>query len=159
MPEGSERIEYFGRGPVESYIDKRHASHLGFFKTTAKDNFEDYIRPQENSAHTDTEFVSVSNLQGHGLLALSNGSFLSFNACHFTPKQLETTDYNFKLKPMKETCVNIDYRQDGIGSNSCGPVLHPRWQLKETEFSFTFRLLPCNVEHTDCFAESRKRTK
>ncbi len=159
MPEGSERIEYFGRGPVESYMDKRHASHLGFFKTTAKDNFEDYIRPQENMAHTDTEFVSVTSLQGHGLLALSNGAPISFNACHFTPKQLETTDYNFKLVPMKETCVNIDYRQDGIGSNSCGPTLHPRWQLKEKSFSFSFRLLPCNVEHTDCFAESRKTTK
>ena len=158
MPEGSERIEYFGRGPAESYVDKRHASRLSLYKTTAKDNFENYTRPQENMAHTDTEFVSVTNLQGHGLLALSNGASLSFNACHFTPKQLETTDYNFKLVPMKETCVNIDYRQDGIGSNSCGPQLAPKWQLNETEFRFTFRLLACNADHVDAFAESRKRS-
>jgi hypothetical protein len=109
-------------------------------------------------AHTDTEFVSVTNLQGHGLLALSNGASISFNACHFTPKQLETTDYNFKLVPMKETCVNIDYRHDGIGSNSCGPHLAPQWQLNETEFRFTFRLLACNTDHVDAFAESRKRS-
>lgn len=159
MPEGSERIEYFGRGPVESYEDKRHASHLSYFKTTAKDNFENYTRPQENSAHTDTEFVSVSNLQGHGLMALSNGRSISFNACHFTPKQLETTDYNFKLVPMNETCVNIDMRQDGIGSNSCGPELLPKWQLCEKQLRFSFRLKACNADHTDGFAESRKRTK
>ncbi len=157
MPEGNERIEYFGRGPAESYIDKRHASRLSLYKTTAKDNFEDYLRPQENMAHADTRFVSVSNLQGHGLFVAMQNSPLSFNACHFTPKQLTETDYNFKLRPMKETCVNIDYRQDGIGSNSCGPHLAEKYQLCEKEFTLSFRLLPANIEHINAFDEMMKK--
>ena len=55
---------------------------------------------------------------------------------------------------MKETCVNLDYRHAGIGSNSCGPALSPEYRLSETEFSFSFRLIPMNINDTDPFAES-----
>ena len=157
MPEENERLVYFGRGEAESYVDKNLASKKGVFETTVSDHFEHYVRPQENMAHTDTDWMAVSNLSGHGLYALSTNAPFSFNCSHFTPMMLTETAHDYELKPLKETVVNIDYRHAGIGSNSCGPVLHERWRLDEKEFDFSFRLLPAFINDIDPFEEYRRK--
>ncbi len=153
MPEGTENLTYFGRGPVESYADKHHASYVGLFRTTVTDNFEPYVKPQENGAHTQTKWVSVSSLIGHGFTALATAQDFSFNCSHVSSAQLTSTAHNDELVPAKETVVNLDYRQDGIGSNSCGPELASKWQFAEKKFTFTIRLLPTFVEGFDPFEE------
>ena len=153
MPEENERLIYFGRGDVESYIDKNLASRKGVFETTVSDHFEPYVRPQENMAHIDTDWMAVSNLSGHGLYALSTGKSFSFNCSHFTPKQLTETAHDYELVPLKETVVNIDYRHAGIGSASCGPTLAKRWRLTDSVIDFSFRLLPARVNDLDPFEE------
>ena len=153
MPEENESLRYFGRGPVESYRDKRHASRQGLFETTVTDHFEHYVRPQENCAHADTRWMLVSSVAGQGLLAVTTGKDFSFNCSHFTPKQLTDTAHDYELVPMKETCVNLDMIQSGIGSNSCGPGLYPHWQLSEKEFDFSIRLMPVFAHAVDPFEE------
>ena len=153
MPEGNERIVYFGRGETENYVDMHHASKKGLFETTATDNFEHYVRPQENMAHGETDFVAVSNLSGHGLFAFSTGNSFSFNCSHFTPKQLTETAHDYELIPLKETVVNIDYRHAGIGSASCGQTLAKKWQLCEKSIDFEFRLSPAFINDVDPFEE------
>ncbi|MBO7296364.1 MAG: DUF4981 domain-containing protein, partial [Clostridia bacterium] len=153
MPEGSENLTYFGRGPVESYADKHHASYVGLFRTTVSENFEPYVKPQENGAHADTKWVSVSSLIGHGICALSTARDFSFNCSHVSTAQLASTAHNDELVPQKETVVNLDYRHDGIGSNSCGPGLAPKWQFADKKFTFTVRVLPAFVEGIDPFEE------
>ncbi|MBR6708544.1 MAG: DUF4981 domain-containing protein [Clostridia bacterium] len=157
MPEGAERLRYFGRGPVESYIDKRHASRLGLFETTVTEHFEHYVRPQENCAHADTKWMDVSSHAGHGLLFAAVDGDFSFNASHFTPHQLTETAHDYELVPRKETVINIDYRHSGIGSNSCGPELDRRWRLDADHYTFSFRILPCFVNNTDEFAEMGRK--
>ncbi len=153
MPEENERLRYFGKGETESYVDKNLASRKGVFETAVGDHFEHYVKPQENMAHTDTDWMAVSNLSGHGLYALSTGKAFSFNCSHFTAMDLTETAHDYELVPRKETVVNIDYRHAGIGSNSCGPALHERWRLDEKEFDFSFRLLPSFINDTDPFEE------
>jgi len=157
MPEENERLRYFGRGEVESYRDKCLASRKGVFETAVSDHFEPYIRPQENMAHIDTDWMAVSNLSGHGLYALSTGKSFSFNCSHFTAEQLTETRHDYELIPLKETVVHVDYAHAGIGSNSCGPALHERWQLNEREIDFSFRLLPARVNDLDPFEEMGRR--
>jgi beta-galactosidase len=156
MPEENESLRYFGRGPVESYRDKRHASRQGLFETTVTDHFEHYVRPQENCAHADTRWMLVSSVAGQGLLAVTTGKDFSFNCSHFTPKQLTDTAHDYELVPMKETCVNLDMIQSGIGSNSCGPGLYPHWQLSEKEFDFSIRLMPVFAHAVDPFEETER---
>jgi beta-galactosidase len=153
MPEGNERLVYFGRGEVESYIDKRHASKKGVFETTVTEHFEHYVRPQENMAHADTDWMAVSNISGHGLYVFSTNKAFSFNCSHFTPAQLTKTAHDYELVPLKETVVNIDYRHAGIGSASCGPVLDEKLQLKENEIKFDFRLKGAFINDLDPFEE------
>ncbi len=153
MPAESEYLSYFGRGPVESYRDKRHASRQGVFQSTVSDHFEHYVRPQENMAHTDTRWMQVTSVAGHALLAVSTGEDFSFNCSHFTPEYLTATGHDYELAPMAETCVNLDMIQSGIGSNSCGPGLNAMWQLKEKHLSFSVRLMPTHAAGSAPFAE------
>jgi beta-galactosidase len=141
-PAGFEQLSYYGRGPVESYVDKRLASYDGMFSCSVSDHFEHYVRPQENMAHTDTLWMSLNDGQGTTLLALSDDARFSFNCSHFTQHDLYTTTHDFELKPRKETVVNLDLTQAGIGSNSCGPALAERHRLADKHLHFAVRLLP-----------------
>ena len=140
MPEGAENIRYFGYGPHEAYEDKRLASYIGLFKTTATENFEHYIRPQENMSHYGCKWADVTHTYGHGLY-FSASSF-SFSASHYTPMDLTVTAHDYELKPNKETTVIIDYRNAGIGSNSCGPELDPKYAISDSEIEFSFNIKP-----------------
>lgn len=157
MPKENEKLAYYGRGPLESYIDKRHASSLGLYETSVTNHFEHYVRPQENMAHIDTEWVSISNLSGHGLAVLSIDRVFSFNCSHFTPEQLTNTGHDYELVPLKETVVNIDYMHSGIGSASCGPDLDAKYRLNGKNFEFSFRLLPTFITGDNLFDEAGRK--
>lgn len=157
MAEGSERLKYFGRGPVESYVDKRWASYEGLFETSVTDHFEHYVRPQENMAHTDTKWMQVGSLSGHGITVARVEDDFSFNCSHYTPLMLTFTGHDFELNPLKATVVNIDYRHAGIGSASCGPELDNKWKLNDENMVLKFRLIPCNINDIDPFDEIKKK--
>ncbi len=157
LPEKSENVRYYGYGPGESYVDKHHACKLGEFATTASENFEPYVRPQENMAHWNTRWAMVSSVAGQGLLVTAGGEGFSFNVSHFSPKQLTETAHDYELVPQKETILNIDYKQSGCGSNSCGPGLLPQYQFNEKAFSFTFRIKPVFANNIDPYAEMLKK--
>ena len=154
MPEGSEMMSYFGYGPHESYSDKRLASRLGLFSSSVKENYQPYVRPQENSAHADCRFAQVSSVAGHGLFFY--GDSFSFSASHFTPEQLMETAHAYDLIPQKETTVILDYKQTGIGSNSCGPGLAAEYRFSETEFTWSIRIHPAFSGDENPFREMRK---
>ncbi len=149
LPEGFEDIRYFGYGPYESYQDKRLASRLSFFRTTATENFESYVRPQENSAHDDCRFADIATTSGHGLFFAADR--FSLSASHFSPAYLTKFDHRHLLVPERETTVIIDYRNSGIGSNSCGPELEPPYRISEKAIDFAFRVLPVFPGNEDPF--------
>ncbi len=151
MPEGAEDVRYFGYGPYESYEDKKLASRMGLFKTTATDNFEHYIRPQENSAHYGCKFADVASTAGHGLY-FSAESF-SLSVSHYDPHYLTGFAHDYELVPEKDTTVIIDYRNAGIGSNSCGPELAPEYRISEKDFEFSFCVKPVFNGNISPFSE------
>lgn len=153
LPEFNEKLAFFGRGPMESYRDKRLASYVSLFETDVCDNYEPYVRPQENGSHDDTLWATVSTFAGQGLLFWAPGQTFSINASHYSTAQLTHCMHAYDLVAAKETYVNLDYKQSGIGSNSCGPGLDERWQLNEKEFSCTFALKPVFVNDIDPFRE------
>ena len=159
MPKDCEYLHFFGKGPMESYVDKQKAARLGRFSSTVTEHFEHYVKPQENMAHIDTRWVEVCNASGHGLLATNTdvSEAFSFNCAHFTAEQLTNTKHDYELVPLAETVVNLDCRHTGIGSNSCGPALDRRWRFEEKDFRFAVRLLPVNVNAIDPFEQIVKK--
>ena len=114
MPAENESVSYFGFGPREAYVDRYKSQRLGLWNTTATDNFEHYIRPQENGAHYGTRFAEVySNAAGLRFEPFGMEHF-SFNAQHFTAQMLEDTKHDFELEPLKDTVVSLDWRMTGI---------------------------------------------
>ncbi len=152
MPVGFEYLRYFGLGPMESYQDKRLASTMGLYSSTVSDHFEPYIKPQENMAHADTVWVELrdNNSRGIRVLKTEETTSFSFNCSHYTPMQMTKTLHRHELKPISETVVNVDWKQCGIGSNSCGPQLAEEYKLKGEYFTYSFRLIPFS-EETDPF--------
>ncbi|MBQ9806419.1 MAG: DUF4981 domain-containing protein [Clostridia bacterium] len=155
MPSDCEYLSYFGRGPVESYADKCHASMMGLYQTTVTEHFEPYVRPQENMAHNGTRWMQVANPAGAALLVTNTeeSKSFSFNCSHFTAEQLTETPHDYELVPLDETVVHIDYRHAGIGSNSCGPTLPEALRILDREITFSFRILPTQKNDVSPFEE------
>ena len=136
LPQDMRQVEYYGLGPMESYADKRRASYHGRFTETVDSLFEDYIRPQENGSHFDVSFVELS--RENVKLSVAAEKPFSFNASRYTQEELTEKAHNFELVPSGHTVLCIDYTQDGIGSNSCGPGPEKQYQFLEEEFTFAF---------------------
>ncbi len=139
-----ENLRYFGAGPMESYWDKRLASRIGLFTSSVTDHFEPYLKPQENMSHTDTCWTELKNEKGNILriTGANDTQTFSFNCAHYTPAQLANTKHDFELTPLQQTVINIDYRQCGIGSNSCGPALASEYSLLDMQYQYAFRIIP-----------------
>ena len=146
-------MTYFGYGPMESYPDKRLAARVGHFGSSVTENFEHYIRPQENSSHFGTRFAAVGTLQGLGLhfACLGEGREFSFNASHYTAEQLTATAHDYELEPLAETIVNIDFYMSGSGSNSCGPSLAPEWRVSDKQLHGEVKITPCFFDEDELF--------
>ena len=137
MPETFSQVECFGYGPIESYSDKHLASYLGRFASRVEDQHEDYIKPQENGSHFSTRDVVVSDGMT-GLKAASDKPF-TFSVSPFTQEELTEKKHDYQLETSGYTVLCLDYKQNGIGTNSCGPL--PEMQYRFDEQEFTFRLV------------------
>lgn len=135
-----EDVAYYGMGPHESYRDKHQATSHGIYRSKVTDLHEDYIRPQENGNHYDCDYVELTNAQ-YGFAIVSEDSF-SFNASYYTQEVLEQTEHNFELEESDSTVLCVDYALNGIGSNSCGPVVLDQYRFRENEFRFQLKLVP-----------------
>lgn len=133
------QITYYGMGPTESYIDKHQASRHGIFTAQVEELHEDYIRPQENGSHYDCSYVIAKGKAG-SLSAVAEKTF-SFNASVYTQEELTKKKHNYELQPCGSTVLCLDYAQNGIGSNSCGPELIKDYEWNETEFDFTIKII------------------
>ena len=131
---------YFGMGPQESYRDKHQAASHGLYRANVSDLHEDYIRPQENGSHYDCEYVELNNSR-YGIAAFS-GSTFSFNASYYTQEELEKKTHNYELTESDSVVLCVDYALNGIGSNSCGPVVLDQYRFNDVLFRFQFTLVP-----------------
>ncbi len=141
MPKGCEKYSYFGMGPMECYSDKNLAARMGLFKGNIDDNMEHYVKPQENGSHIGTTCATVKSIAGHGLV-FERGAGFTFRASHYSTSELTNKAHDYQLEASDNTYVYIDYKQSGIGSNSCGPELKEELRLSEKEFSFDFSITP-----------------
>ncbi len=139
LPAFLDQITYFGLGPVESYEDKRRAASHGIYSGNVKELHEDYIKPQENGSHADCDYV-IARGSGMSLRAYQETRF-SFNASVYTQEELAEKKHNYELVPCGSTVLNLDFRQDGIGSNSCGPRPQEKYRLAEEMFTYQMNLI------------------
>lgn len=146
LPRCLDEAEYFGLGPQESYIDKHRAASHGIWKGTVNQLHEDYLRPQENGSHADCDYVILT---GGGLQVSAAGpETFSFSASPYTQEELTRKTHSFQLEACGSTVLCLDCQQNGIGSNSCGPVLLEKYEFNKERFGFELNLRFTKPSHT-----------
>jgi beta-galactosidase len=122
-----EKMRYYGRGPRENYIDRKTASFFGVYDSTVTEQFEDYVRPQDNGYKCDVRWAEFRDSAGNGV-RFSASQPLFMQALHYSAEDLEFSRHRngqqrFRAPLVKrdEVCLNLDVRQLGLGGASCGP--------------------------------------
>ena len=155
MPAGFERFDWYGRGPHESHVDRKHSARVGVYGGTVQEQYVPYVRPQENGNKTDVRWAAVTNARGMGLLAVGL-PLMEASAHHYTAEDCTQARHTHELVRRNETILSLDYRQGGLGSNSCGPEPLPQYLLLPEPVTFSVRLAPFCRESADPMALSRR---
>ena len=150
MPKQFDRIEYYGRGPAENYIDRNSSEFIGVYNNKVQDEYFEYVRPQESGNHTDIRWFRVLDGQGNGLEFYSNAP-MEASALPYTIDQLDDGMHKDKawghhsgdLIPAGKTQVIVQQRQFGLGCvNSWGAWPRDEYRLGYGDKDFTFAIKP-----------------
>lgn len=141
-----EQIEWYGRGPIENYQDRKNAAYMGRYATTVEKMAEHYVRAQSMGGRTDTRWLQLTDTRGKGLRIMAEGAF-DFSALHYTDRELWRVKYGHDLNDIhrEEIVLNLDCIQRGLGNASCGPGPRPKYEIKHnTTYHYSFWIEPVN---------------
>ena len=160
MPRSYDQMTWFGRGPQESYLDRKTSALVGKYSGSVQDQFQAYLRPQENGNKTDVRWMTITDKSGSGLLFVGQ-PLLETSARHVIMEDLESPDrtdgrHQKGVKPVNRhttdvkfrdlTSINIDYKQMGVGGdNSWGATTHPEYRLTQIAYSYSFIIRPISA--------------
>lgn len=143
LDKSMEHVRYFGMGPGENYADSKEAAQMGLYANTVDGLFTNYVIPQENGNHMGCKWVSMTNDRGMGLLASTEGDF-NFSASWYEDKDLDDAKHTCDLVKRDYIVFNVDYKQNALGTNSCGQWQLDKYRTKFEDFKLSFRLTPFN---------------
>ena len=142
LPAAFSQVTWYGRGPHESYWDRKTGAAIGQYTRSVKEMIHPYIRPQENGNRSDVRWASFRNTEGNGLL-VSGLPVFDFNAWPYSQEDLEAATHDCELPRRDFVAVNIDYRQMGVGGDdSWGALTHACYTLNGHEYRYQFCLRP-----------------
>ncbi len=142
MPKDFNQMKWYGRGPHETYWDRKTSGVVDVYSGLVEELDFEYIRPQENGNKTDVRWMTLQNSDGVGLL-FSGMPLLSVSAWPYTQYDLENANHPFKIPNRNTITVNLDYKQMGVGGdNSWGAKTHEKYTLPANEYKYSFRIRP-----------------
>ncbi len=139
MPAGFENVTWYGRGPHESYADRKQGAPIDLYSRTVDEMYVPYVVPQEHGNHADVKWLTVTDASGSGLLIIGEPP-INFSAHHNSAQEMSAARHPHELIRHDEVYLNIDMAQGGLGNGSCGPGVLPQYMLKPGEYEFTLRL-------------------
>ena len=134
-------FSWYGRGPHENYIDRNSSAHVGSYNTTVDDLFVNYPVPQENGNRTGIRWVAANSMNGQGVKVTASTHF-EFSARRYGQRNLTSANHTYELSPDDKIYWYIDYKQNGLGGNSCGPKPLEPYKLRPEKMEFEFTINP-----------------
>ncbi|MBQ5910415.1 MAG: DUF4981 domain-containing protein [Clostridia bacterium] len=128
-------FSYFGFGPYESYCDAYHGSLMGYYNSNVDKEYVNYVRPQEHGNHYNVRELNIGGLK-------FTGKTFEANVSNYDAEMLEAANHTDELKSDGNVHLRIDYKDSGLGSNSCGPVLLEKYQFGDKQIVFEFKISP-----------------
>ena len=147
LPYRMDRSEFYGRGPIENYVDRKESQLIGIYKQTADQQFYPYIRPQETGSKGDIRWWKQTNAEGHGF-CITATTWFGASALHYNIADLDAGDtkqqrHSPEVPKSKYTELCIDYAQFGLGGiNSWGAWPMKQHRLPYKNMTFHFRISP-----------------
>ena len=147
MPRSFDQVEYYGRGPVENYIDRKSNADLGIYRQSVAEQFYPYIRPQENGTKSDLRWWKTLNAGSRGIQVVAAQPF-SASALHYTIESLDEglfkqQGHSPEVEEADLTNFCFDLIQAGLGcEDSWGRIARPEYQVPYGDYEFTFILKP-----------------
>ena len=143
LPEGSEKVSWYGNGPVETYNDRKTNGRQGIWSSTVSEMLYPYMKADDSGNLTDVKWISVKNPSNeYGLLVAADDK-VEASALHFTPADLQAADHLYKLYPRKETLLSVDYGSMGVGSATCGQATLNKYRLPSgRKYSWSYNIIP-----------------
>ncbi len=141
LPGKLNHVTWYGRGPHESYPDRKDSAAVGLYDGTVAEQHVPYIRPQENGNKSDVRWAALTDESGAGLLVVGAPLF-NFSAHDYTPQDLEAADHTHQINHRGETYLTLDLAVGGLGNGSCGPGTLPQYLLVPQEYMFELLLRP-----------------
>lgn len=134
LPNSACEFHYYGRGPMENYIDMHHWAMMGMYDSSADEEFVNYVRPQEHGNHTNVKMLRI------GKLEFLSDKGMEINISNYSTDALYKAEHTDELEKDGKVHLRIDYKVSGIGSNSCGPGLEDKYKLQEKDIAFSFTI-------------------
>ncbi|MDU1454052.1 MAG: beta-galactosidase subunit alpha [Paeniclostridium sordellii] len=153
-----ENVKYKGRGPGESYPDTKEANLFGVYEHNIDGLFTNYVKPQENGNRSDCSWVSLRNDRGMSLMAIADDKF-NFSASYYEDTDLEYAKHTIDLVKRDYIVFNIDYKQNAVGTNSCGQWQLDKYRCKFEQFNLQFRLTIFNNKEVSEVSLGRESIK
>lgn len=141
LPPGLEQFCWLGRGPHESYNDRKRGAAVGLYCGSVDEQYVPYIMPQENGNKTDVRWAALRDDSGWGLLA-SADRYLEVSVSHFTADDLYRALHTNELVRRPQVFLNLDVRHLGLGSASCGPGVGEGYQIHPAAERFSILFQP-----------------
>ena len=137
LPEEMDNVQWFGLGPGESYLDTKEAQRVGLYKAPLDALYTPYTYPQENGNRSEVRRAAFYDLHMAGFLVTGlGGEHFNFSAHRFTPEALEAAKHPHEIEESENICLHLDWKQQGVGSSSCGPFLSEKYQIPVKPFRF-----------------------
>jgi len=158
LPAEYNRFTWYGRGPHESYADRKDSALIGVYGGSVWDQYVPYILPQENGSKADVRWAAVTDARGVGLLAVGDVP-MQMSALPYTDQELTLAKHTHELRPGGNTIFHVDHAFHGLGSNSCGPRPLDQYHLKPEITHFAVRLMPVALENQSPWRLAARKTE
>lgn len=140
-----EYLTYYGRGPLENYIDRYSSSFIGRYEDKVENQFYWYIRPQETGNKTDVRWLTLLDSEGQGV-RITGLQPIAFSALHFSPEDLDPgltrkLQHTIDIVPQKNIFLHVDLKQRGLGGdNSWGMYPHNKYRLLDKKYTYSYMI-------------------
>jgi beta-galactosidase len=148
LPAAYNTLEYYGRGEVENYSDRKSCANIGHFKQSVAEQYnEKYVRPQESGTRSDLRYYEVKNSAGAGIRIIAENPF-SASALPYSIEQMDVSvgraqRHSGDLKADNKTHLCFDLVQQGLGCiNSWGHIPLPQYMVGYKDYTFNFIISP-----------------
>jgi len=154
LPESYNQFSWYGRGPHESYWDRKEGARIGIYQGSVRDQYVPYLMPQENGNKSDVRWATLKSANDKGIF-IDGDIPLNISVHQYSIKNLTEAKHTYEVDQNGPVILNIDYQLMGLGGDdSWNPRTHEEYLLYPGTYEYTIRICPAVKGMEDSWARS-----